>query len=252
MPAITAGLAGHAVTARCAILPGQAGLAALPLGACGPLRAGLAIKAILARRPIFAVKSGLTALPLRSSSTRLAVVAIEAILARRPVLAVKSGLAAFTLRSSSTRLASGATRPGNTRLAADALGASRSGESRRGDAGETSSRTVLLPEMEIVPAAVFGVPHPKMTGGGVVVGIAGLGPAREAVNVIDKTENAADRGETLDAHGNLTRGEKKINFDARRRLYPFVGVRSIVPRRKQMDYRGTLRRRRNQRVTNLR
>jgi hypothetical protein len=171
MPAITAGLAGHAVMARCAILPGQAGLATLPLGACGPLRAGLAINAILARRPVFAVKAG---------------------------------LAAFTLRAGSARLASGATRPGNTRLAADALGASRSGETRRGDAGETSSRTVLLPEMEIVPAAVFDVPHPKMTGGRVVIGISGLGMAREAVNVIDKTENAADGGKKLDAHWNPT------------------------------------------------
>jgi hypothetical protein len=62
--------------------------------------------------------------------------------------------------------------------------------------------------MEIVPAAVFEVPHPQMTGGGIVISIAGLGTAREAVNVIDKTENAADRGETLDAHCNLTRGEK--------------------------------------------
>jgi hypothetical protein len=63
--------------------------------------------------------------------------------------------------------------------------------------------------MEIVPAAVFEVPHPQMTGGGIVIGIAGLGPAREAVNVIDKTENAADGRETLDAHCNLQRGEKR-------------------------------------------
>jgi hypothetical protein len=237
---------------------GSARLAVLPITAWCTVEAVLAIEAVLARRPVLAMETGLATFPLRSGNTGLAVLAItawctvEAVLARRAVLAVKAGLATFPLRSGSTGLASRATRSSNTRLAADALGASRSGECRRGDASETGSRTGLLPEMEIVPAAVFGVPHPKMTGGGVVVGIAGLGPAREAVNVIDKTENAADRGETLDAHGNLTRGEKKINFDARRRLYPFVGVRSIVPRRKQMDYRGTLRRRRNQRVTNLR
>ena len=62
--------------------------------------------------------------------------------------------------------------------------------------------------MQIVPAAVFDVPHPQMTGGGIVIGIAGLGMAGEAMNVIDKTKNAADGGETLDAHCNLTRGEK--------------------------------------------
>jgi hypothetical protein len=191
------------------------------------IKAVLAVEAILARRPVLAMETGLATFPLRSDNARLAVLAITArrtieavlpveavlarrpVLTRRPVLAVKAGLALFPLRSGSTGLASRATRPGNTRLAADALGASRSGERRRGDAGETSSRTILLPEMEIVPAAVFDVPHPQMTGRGIVVGVAGLGPAREAVNVIDKTENAADRGETLDAHGNLTRGEKR-------------------------------------------
>jgi hypothetical protein len=63
--------------------------------------------------------------------------------------------------------------------------------------------------MEIVPAAVFDVPHPQMTGGGIVIGIAGLGPAREAVNVIDTTENAADWGETLDAPANLHEAKKR-------------------------------------------
>jgi hypothetical protein len=54
--------------------------------------------------------------------------------------------------------------------------------------------------MEIVPAAVLDVPHPKVTGGGVVIRITGLGMAGEAVDVIDETENAADRRKPFDGH----------------------------------------------------
>jgi hypothetical protein len=200
MPAINAGLPGHAVTAGSTILPGQTGLATIPLGACGPLRAGLAVEAILAGRAILAVETRLAILSIAARRTVVTVLPVEAVLAGRAILAVETGFAAVTLRSSRTRLASGATRSGNTRLAAQALGASRASECRGGDAGETSGRAVLLPEMEIVPAAVLDIPNPKVTGGGIVIGISGLGVAGEAVNVIDKTENATDGGKTLDTH----------------------------------------------------
>jgi hypothetical protein len=119
---------------------------------------------------------------------------------------METGFTAVALGTGGARLASGTTltggsaRSGHTRLTADALGTGRAGQSRRGNPGKTGGRAVLLPQMEIVPAAVLDVPHPKVTGGGVVIRITGLGMAREAVDVIDKTENAADRRKTLDTH----------------------------------------------------
>jgi hypothetical protein len=96
MTSIDAGLAGHAVTARSAILARQTGLAPIPLRTGRTLRAGFAVDAIFSRGAVFARQSGFATFPLWSSVAWLAILAVPA---RCTVMTVLAGEAVLAWRS---------------------------------------------------------------------------------------------------------------------------------------------------------